>query len=251
LEDFVNKVASINSVGDLYSTGRVKLSQNHVVGINFNGLGLVDINFLENFPELRSLNLNTNSIKDISVLSKLNKLNKLEMKKNYVSDLSPLGNLNSLNYLDMEMNDITNLAPLRNLENLQEVYLSSNKILDIMYLEKSSLVRLDVRDNCLFPGADYSFFENRLQNTFLIDSYMGPSCANQQEVRNFIYSYLQGLSGKYSIEENKKFVDALHNEGLLTDKEFKDIKGTSWGGLTKEKEMNYVQELFYNKFIRK
>ena len=248
LEDIVERTAFIGHVGDLYESGRVKVSQEHVIEIDFNGFGLTDISFLENFPELRTLNLNSNSIEYISVLSSLSKLNKLEMEKNYVSDLSSLSGLNSLNYLNMNMNNIIDVSPLRNLENLQEVYMESNRILDIIYLQKRSLVRLNVKDNCLFSGEDYGYFEELA--IFLIDGKMKDSCKNEQYVRNYIYASLQGLSGDYSLDENKKFVDALYAEGFLTETEYEEIIGGSWWQIGKsEKDMKYVEELFYNKFI--
>ena len=56
---------------------------------------------------------------------------------------------------------------------------------------------------------------------------------------------------KYSENENiKLFIDALYADGVLSDKQYKDITGKAWLGLGREKSLEYVRDLLLEEIQR-
>ncbi|WP_287925396.1 ABC transporter substrate-binding protein [Kosmotoga pacifica] len=126
------------------------------------GLGLTnsDIQFLQNFSNLKWLWLNENQgISDLTPLQNLN-LYLLDIGGCSVSDLSPLAGHTNLENLWAWGNSITDLSPLQNLPNLREIDLNGNAIQDITPLVNNpglgegDWINLENNYLDLTPGSD-------------------------------------------------------------------------------------------------
>jgi Leucine-rich repeat (LRR) protein len=97
------------------------------------GEKITDINFIENFPQLKILVKSSwNMIDNIEVIGHLYNLKFLRidyLEKN--TDLSPISNLVNLVFLSLGYSEIKDLSPISNLENLEELDLTGNKIENI------------------------------------------------------------------------------------------------------------------------
>lgn len=107
----------------------IKISRdlaNRVRILKLEKAGVSNLQGLENFTNLRSLNLSCNQI----------------------SDLKPLENLTDITYLNLANNKITSIKNLKNFVNLTELNLQNNQISDISVIAQfSQLTELDIAHN--------------------------------------------------------------------------------------------------------
>ncbi|NPV75961.1 MAG: hypothetical protein HPY59_06240 [Anaerolineae bacterium] len=121
------------------------------------GTPIKDLNGLENFTNLETLDLSNHAVTDLSPLRGLSKLTALSLAGNPVVDLSPLAgladlklliltgsqapdysalsNLVNLQVLLLDDSTITDLTPLAGLTNLRQLYLANSPIEDLSPLE--------------------------------------------------------------------------------------------------------------------
>lgn len=133
------------------------LKDTHLCELYYANNQISDINFLENFTYIDTLNLENNQISDINVLANLHNLIQLNLNANKVSDISALANLPKLVRLEMNANQITDISSLANLNKLKYVYLNANQISDIsVLLDLPDLVDVSVKDNPTLNTAEGS-----------------------------------------------------------------------------------------------
>lgn len=136
----------------------------HVDTIAFNNRQISQLDGMEYFSGVISINLRNNQIRDIGILtSNLSSLRTLRLEDNQISDLPNeinlpnlgslfLGNneikelpnemnLSRLHSLNLDRNEIENIQTLANLPMLQSLSLSSNKIVDISPLSELTQLR--------------------------------------------------------------------------------------------------------------
>ena len=120
-----------------------------------------DISVLSNLTNLEELHIygdykikdfsrvtSNQSIKDLTPISKLTKLNKLTLSGYNISDISFLSTLTKLTELDLMNNKIKDITPISKLTSLQKLYLSLNEISDISALSSlTNLEELDISGN--------------------------------------------------------------------------------------------------------
>ena len=122
---------------------------------------LTDIDGLENFTELLSLNLSNNSIKKINALSTLTKLKELRLNSNPLNDVGALRNLKNLTLLTLNDTGVSrksDLQTIAELSGLRELHLEGNDISDISVLTSlSNLERLYIARNDLTDTQIFDF----------------------------------------------------------------------------------------------
>ncbi|SDO07038.1 CotH kinase family protein [Alkalicoccus daliensis] len=119
-----------------------------------------DISVLEELPSLTSLNLRGNQIEDISSLASLTNLRELNLRENSITDISPLSFMQQLEDVNIRHNQIESIEPLRNLNNLRErLYVEGNPIEDFSpvehYLEEIN--DTDIEERFISSGPEFSY----------------------------------------------------------------------------------------------
>lgn len=89
---------------------------------------------LEFFKNLKSLDLSDHEVSDIAVIGQLTDLEELNLSGNPISDISPLSSLKSLKLLVLSDCMAENYAPLSNLDNLEILVLNNASISDTSVL---------------------------------------------------------------------------------------------------------------------
>ena len=145
-----------------------------------------NVNGLENFTNLESLDLSGQDISDISPLTELTKLTSLSLAGNPVSDITPLAgltnlkvliltncdakdysalaNLTTLEFLKLDNSTVTDIAPLGSLTNLKKLFLENSPVTDYSPLTKV-YPNLEEKD-FIIPStlAELGFFMNEEKN---------------------------------------------------------------------------------------
>lgn len=105
----------------------------------------VDLSFLEQMPQLKSLFLYQIPVEDLAILENLPDL---EMQHCGIRDISFLDDLTELRSVNLNGNRITDITPLSSLYKLERVELSENKIKDISALSGlHNIIRLEINKN--------------------------------------------------------------------------------------------------------
>lgn len=131
----------------------------------------IDLSFLEQMPQLKSLFLYQMPVEDLAILKnlpdlvelavsgnentknmetvgKLTKLRDLEMQNCGIRDISFLDGLTELRSVKLKGNRITDITPLSSLYKLERVELSENKIKDLSALSGlHNIIRLEINKN--------------------------------------------------------------------------------------------------------
>ncbi len=109
-----------------------------------------EIDGLEYFKNLKSLDLSFHEITDISPLSGLSKLSVLSLRANPVADIAPLAGLTNLTVLALDHSAVSDLLPLASLTTLKHLYLAECPVADYSPLD-SIYPNLDGRDFEILP----------------------------------------------------------------------------------------------------
>ena len=100
-------------------------------GIN----SISEIQGLENFPAMKSLDLSGNNISEISGLDHMEQLFNLNLSNNNISEIKGLENLKNLRFLRLSNNLIQEIKGLDSNKSLMTLYLNGNKIEEIKGLD--------------------------------------------------------------------------------------------------------------------
>lgn len=101
-----------------------------ITKLDAGGLGITDLEGLEQLTNLTRLDLGENAISDLEPLSGLIRLRKLILRHNRISSVDALRGLRNLKHLDLSHNHIDVIAPLRQLEELDLLDLRHNLIVN-------------------------------------------------------------------------------------------------------------------------
>jgi len=119
---------------------------------------ITNLDGLEAFTNLESLDLSQNAVSDISPLAGLTKLTALSLADNPVTDVAPLAKLTNLKLLILSKCQAQNYSALSNLINLQVLWLDNSTISDVSSL--ASLMNLQTLYLDKSSVEDYSSLEN-------------------------------------------------------------------------------------------
>jgi len=100
------------------------------------GYNLTNLEGIEKYESVTSLDLSDNLLTDISPLTKLTKLENLNLKNNLIKDISPLAKLKNLRTLNLNKNPIENYFPLIELKSLEILNIECNIVGDLDFLAK-------------------------------------------------------------------------------------------------------------------
>ncbi len=121
-----------NDIEDYAPVGELIHLENLEIG-NASGVE-VDITFVANLTDLKTLYARDCGISEISVLSSFTQLEKLNLGKNRISDISPLKNMQNLTEVCLDHNSITDVSPLEDKHKLTRLNLENNQISNITSL---------------------------------------------------------------------------------------------------------------------
>jgi len=119
---------------------------------------ITDINGLEAFTNLETLDLSTHAVTDISQLAGLTNLTALSLAGNPVADVSPLAGLTGLKLLILSGSQAQDYSVLSSLANLQVLLLDNSTITDLTPL--TGLTHLNTLYLANTSTEDYSPLEN-------------------------------------------------------------------------------------------
>jgi hypothetical protein len=119
---------------------------------------ITNLDGLEAFTNLESLDLSQNAVTDISPLAGLTKLTALSLAGNPVTDVAPLAKLTNLKLLILSNCQAQDYSALSNLINLQVLWLDNSTISDVSSL--ASLTNLQALYLDKSSVEDYSSLEN-------------------------------------------------------------------------------------------
>jgi len=182
---------------------------------------ITNLDGLEAFTNLESLDLSQNAVTDISPLAGLTKLTALSLAGNPVTDVAPLAKLTNLKLLILSNCQAQDYSALSNLINLQVLWLDNSTISDVsslasltnlqtLYLDKSSVEDYSSLENIyttlankdfiipttlkdlgfnLDPNNHEAYFENELANFTVTHDKWGPPSRedNQNIIRMTLY----------------------------------------------------------------
>lgn len=112
-------------------------------------MSVEDLAILENLPDLTELAVSGNeNVKNVKTVGKLTKLRELEMQQCGIKDISFLDGLTELRSINLNGNRITDITPLSGLYKLERVELSENKIKDLSATSGlHNIIRLEINKN--------------------------------------------------------------------------------------------------------
>ena len=182
-----------------------------------------NLNGLEAFANLETLDLSDQAITDISALSGLTRLTALSLGGNPVSDIAPLAGLTSLKLLILSNCQAQDYSALSNLTNLQVLLLDNSTIADVSPL--ASLTNLQTLYLSNTSAEDFSPLEN-----------IYPTLAN----KDFIIPSTLADFG-FILDQNK-------HEALLESQEADfTINHENWGQPSREDNLNIIRMSMYLK----
>ncbi len=115
--------------------------------VDASGLGVVNLDGIENFTSLVTLILSDNPGIDLSNIGAVPTLQNLELARCELTNVSALSSAAGLTTLNLMQNNITDLSPLRYLTNLTELHLSLNEDLSdisaLAYLKNLTYLSLN------------------------------------------------------------------------------------------------------------
>ena len=129
---------------------------------------ITNLDGLEAFTNLESLDLSQNAVTDISPLAGLTKLTALSLAGNPVTDVAPLAKLTNLKLLILSNCQAQDYSALSNLTNLQVLWLDNSTISDVsslasltnlqtLYLDKSNVEDFSSLENIYTTLANKDF----------------------------------------------------------------------------------------------
>ena len=210
---------------------------------------ITNLDGLEAFTNLESLDLSQNAVTDISPLAGLTKLTALSLAGNPVMDVEPLAKLTNLKLLILSNCQAQDYSALSHLINLQVLWLDNSTISDVsplvsltnlqtLYLDKSSVEDFSSLENIyttlankdfiipttlkdlgfnLDPNNHEAYFESELANFTVTHDKWGPPSRedNQNIIRMTLYlndEYKTSI-GYYDV--HKVYLCQMDKEGQL------------------------------------
>lgn len=144
----------VANLTDLYADG---LGISDLEGIqNLTNLGflsllannITDITPVKDLPKLFGLHLGGNQIQDISVLAEMPTLENVALSNNPIQDISPLASLTKMWYLELQCTQITSIAVTANMPELTILYISETQVTDLSPLQNCPMLSMLYANTC-------------------------------------------------------------------------------------------------------
>lgn len=153
-------ITNIEPLQNLHKITFLALNDNQITGLEP----------LQTLSQLKQLNLDANNIEKLDALAGLTHLTDLLIGNNQVKDLTPIQSLVKLNWLIINDNQIQSLEPLRNHPELEHVYFENNLVEDISVLTTlPKLKEVSISNNPLNAGAQKILTELAAKGVEVLD----------------------------------------------------------------------------------
>ena len=160
-----------------------------VTKISLRNMGLSDISFITQFPNILSLDLSFNNLRDLTILGEVKKLNKLNLSYNTFSSLKGLENCSNLEELYMIYNNIDNIDEIKFLSLLRILDIEDTKITSIEALDElKHLEYIYVPFVCSFGSIN-----RKLKNEFTFSQLIGKGIISSTIYFNKFYILSDGI----------------------------------------------------------
>lgn len=206
----------------LYSSNYMYTENSEPESNEKNGEGSMHyISFIEDMPNLSTLEIVLNSIYDISPICNLKKLENLKLSSAFINDISSIERLSGLKKLNLYNNMISDISALKNLINIEELYLGGNDYLsDISPIaELSKLKKLDLCSNSYSCPSNPRFDISVLSKLTYLE-YLNLDGNSITDISSL--SSLHNLKALYLRENSLTDISAIRN---LTELEYLDLSG--------------------------
>jgi len=216
--DCVTKL-DLSSIQSIENMDLGYLSQfNNLKSLSISGTGIKDLSSISKLTSLEELILSQNKITDISFVSNMINLKTFSIYENNITDISSLANLKKLEFVNLSYNKISDISPLANITSLTTLYISNNKITDISAI--SNLTNLNSLDLEVNPVKNF----DTLKGIISLE-HLGLNGTNLQDL-----SPLSSLTGLIEL--------------YITNNKIKDL--TPISNLTKLQTLNLSQNQIEN-----
>ncbi|MDQ0092074.1 Leucine-rich repeat (LRR) protein [Paenibacillus anaericanus] len=166
------RVRDVNGITELSLTSNYNLSNlegiqyfTDLKSLNIWRTGVKDITCLEQLKKIEFLQLDNNKIEDISVLGKLTNIKYLYLADNQIKHIDALSQLSQLLDLRLSNNQIEDITPLTSLTGLRTAELNKNRITDIGALSNlKNLYTLYLSGNLITDFTPTAAYYNNLSN---------------------------------------------------------------------------------------
>ncbi|WP_342478068.1 stalk domain-containing protein [Paenibacillus sp. FSL H7-0350] len=153
-------ITNIEPLQNLHKITFLALNDNQITGLEP----------LQELSRLEQLNLDSNNIEKLDALAGLTQLTDLLIGNNQLKDLKPIQSLVKLNWLIISDNQIQSLEPLRNHPELEHVYFENNLVEDISVLTTlPKLKEVSVSNNPLNADAQQILTELAAKGVEVLD----------------------------------------------------------------------------------
>jgi len=157
--------------------------------ISLRNMGLSDISFIVQFPNLLSLDLSFNNLQDLTILGELKKLSKINLSYNTFNLTKGLENCINLEELYMVFNNIDSIDELKFLTNLKVLDIEDTKIVSIEALDElKHLEYIYAPFICSFGS-----IKNKLKNEFTFSQLIGKGIMSSTIYLNKFYLLTDGI----------------------------------------------------------
>ncbi|WP_280769724.1 CotH kinase family protein [Salipaludibacillus daqingensis] len=138
-----------------YKVGEIRPDQlNQIEVLRIRNGNIENIEGIQHFTSLTSLDLRDNNIRDISHLEELENLQELNLRGNQIKNIDALANLITIRDLNLRENTISDITSLQDLDQLRDVNLRYNEITDLEALRGMG----NLRDRLYLEGNPISDF---------------------------------------------------------------------------------------------
>lgn len=167
-------ITNIEPLQNLHNVTFLALNDNQITGLEP----------LQELTQLEQLNLDSNNIEKLDALSGLTHLTDLLIGNNQLKDLTPIQSLVKLNWLIINDNQIQSLEPLRNHPELEHVYFENNLVEDISVLTTlPKLKEVSISNNPLNAGAQKILTKLAAKGVEVLDEETNePAPSNPDEI---------------------------------------------------------------------
>lgn len=195
----------------------------------------VDITFVTNMANLKSLFARDCGISDISALGGLAQLEELSLGYNRISDISPLKNLQNLTKVYLNNNRIDDISPLENKQKLTSLELENNRISDIAPLYGlHALKHIELKGNRISDSAFEQFFAERKDELITV-TQTGKLREDMPEFTFRLTAYYDLRREGYALQT----IDVYQGDTLL---QAISIPELTWEGQTLQSTLEIVME---------
>ena len=149
----------------------------NIKSLDLSNLSIENLDGIEHFAKLESLNLSNNKVKKSLALRHHSYfLKELDLSSNQLQDIDFVYDLNNLEILNLANNEIEDLSPLKFTSNLTSLNLANNRIKNISVLaSKTNLTKLFLKGNFILDFRHVKpYYGDLVEKDFDLPALKGP-----------------------------------------------------------------------------